>query len=66
MAFEKHPNELGALWLRRGDKGEYLTGEIAGVKVICFPVTAKSEKAPTWRVMKSEPRAPRPMPSDDY
>jgi hypothetical protein len=62
MAYEKDPDELGALWLKSGAKGEYLTGEISGVKVVCLKVTAKSEKSPTWRVLKSKPRdeeAPR-------
>lgn len=56
MAFEKDPDEIGALWLKSGKKGDYMTGEIAGQKVVCFAVTAKSEKSPTWRVMKSKPR----------
>lgn len=56
MAFEKDPDEIGALWLKSGKKGDYMTGEIAGQKVVCFAVTAKSEKYPTWRVMKSKPR----------
>jgi hypothetical protein len=56
MPYEKDPNELGALWLKTGRKGEYLTGEIGGVKVVCFPVEKRSEKSPAWRVLKSKPR----------
>jgi hypothetical protein len=56
MAFERNPEELGALWLKRGAKGEYMTGEINGVGVVCFPVTAKTDKSPTWRVLKSKPK----------
>lgn len=56
MAFEKNPDELGALWEKNGSKGPYLTGEINGVKVVCFPVERKSDKSPAWRVMKSKPR----------
>ena len=57
MAFQKDPNEIGALWLKRGAKGEYLTGTIEGIgAVVCFAVSAKSDKAPTWRVLKSKPR----------
>jgi hypothetical protein len=63
MAFEKDPNEIGALWLKSGAKGDYLTGEIGGQKVVCFAVTAKSEKSPTWRVLKSKPRE-EGMPND--
>jgi hypothetical protein len=56
MPFEKDENELGALWLRTGQKGDYMTGEISGVKVVCFKVKAGNDKAPTWRVLKSKPR----------
>jgi hypothetical protein len=60
MAFEKDPNEIGALWLKSGAKGDYMTGTIdmgAGpVKVVCFAVKASSDKSPAWRVLKSKPR----------
>ena len=53
---EKNPDELGALWVRTGGKGEYMTGEINGVKVVCFPNKSDNPKAPAWRVLKSKPR----------
>lgn len=57
MPYEPDPNELGALWVKSGAKGDYMTGTINGVKVVCFPNTRKSsDKAPDWRVMKSIPR----------
>lgn len=62
MAFEKNPDELGALWLKSGAKGEYMTGEINGVKVVCFSVEKSSEKSPAWRVLKSKPREAQPEP----
>ena len=31
MAYEKNPDELGALWLKSGSKGPYMTGTINGV-----------------------------------
>lgn len=55
MAFEKNPDELGALWLKTGSRGEYMTGTINGVKVVCF-AAKPSEKGPAWRVLKSKPR----------
>lgn len=55
MAYEKNPDELGCLWSRDGAKGEYLTGEINGVRVVCF-LTKPSEKGPKWRVLKAKPR----------
>jgi hypothetical protein len=68
MPFEKDENELGALWLKSGAKGEYMTGEVAGQKVVCFKVKAQSEKSPTWRVLKSKPRedsAPTPITASE-
>jgi hypothetical protein len=56
MPFEKDPNEIGALWLKTSAKGDYLTGEIDGVSVVCFAVKSGSAKAPAWRVLKSRPR----------
>lgn len=56
MAFEKNPDDLGALWSKTGSKGEYLTGEINGVKVVCFRNNSENPKAPAWRVLKSKPR----------
>ena len=56
MAFEKNPDELGALWAKTGAKGDYMTGEINGVKVVCFPVTKGGPNGPAWRVMKSKPK----------
>jgi hypothetical protein len=56
MAYEKDPNELGALWLKTGTKGEYLSGTIDGIgAVVCFKAKP-TEKGPTWRVLKSQPR----------
>ena len=57
MAFEKNPDELGALWIKHGPNSDYMTGEISGVKVVIFPAKKTSEKSPDWRVLKSKPRA---------
>jgi uncharacterized protein (DUF736 family) len=69
MAFEKDPNEIGALWSKTGAKGEYMTGTINGEPVVLFRNTNKrSEKAPDWRVLKSQPRErtqPTTAPSTD-
>lgn len=54
---ERDPNEIGALWSKSGNKGEYLTGTINGERVVCFKVRGGSEKSPTWRVLKSKPRS---------
>jgi len=60
MAFEKNPDELGALWAKTGAKGDYMTGTIGGVNVVCFPAKP-SEKGPAWRVLKSKPREEKDM-----
>ena len=54
--YKKNPDELGALWLKRGGKGEYMTGTIDGVNVFCTPTNSTNQKAPAWRVMKSKPK----------
>lgn len=65
MAFEKDPNEIGALWSKRGGKGEYLSGTIDGIgAVVCFAVKSESPKAPAWRVLRSAPRDDKPKGKD--
>lgn len=60
MPYEKDPNELGALWVKTGAKGEYMTGtvEINGAKVniVCFRNDRASGNQPQWRVLKSVPK----------
>lgn len=61
----KDPNEIGALWSKTSARGEYMTGTINGVKVVCFKNDRKSsEKQPDWRVLKSQPREPKPADDD--
>ena len=64
MAFEKDPNEIGALWEKSGSKGPYMTGMVNGDPVVLFKNGNKKDgsKAPDWRVLKSKPR---PQPADD-
>lgn len=56
MAFQKDENEIGALWRHEGRNGEYFTGTINGVKVVCFAAKKTSDKSPAFRVLKSKPR----------
>lgn len=62
--------ELGALWCRTSHRGDYMTGVIGGVKVVCFRIDKKSDKQPDWRVIKSVPREDRGLPKreapEDY
>jgi uncharacterized protein (DUF736 family) len=54
----KDTNELGALWIKRSSKGEYMTGMVNGVPVVVFRNDRKREgsNAPDWRVLKSKPQ----------
>lgn len=68
----KDENEVGALWSKTGAKGEYLTGTVNGVAVVCFRNDRKTGKQPDWRVLKAKPRdemrretATRPDPNDE-
>jgi len=54
--YVKNPDELGALWVKQGVRGEYMTGTIGGVKVVVFRADKKSDKSPDWRVLKSKPK----------
>ena len=56
MAYDKDPDDLGALWLKTGGKGDYMTGNISGVGVVCFANKSDNPKAPQWRVLKAKPR----------
>lgn len=57
----RDPAEIGALWLKKGQKGDYLSGTIDGVgAVVCFPIRSTNPKAPAYRVLKSQPRDERP------
>lgn len=63
-------DELGALWIKSGSKGEYLTGQINGVAVVAFKNDKKEpgSKQPDWRVLKAvkrEDRAPVTAPDDE-
>ncbi len=62
MAFEKNPDELGALWTKTSSKGTYMTGEIDGVKVVVFAAKKTSDKSPDWRVLKARPRPVEAQP----
>ena len=58
MAETRNPDELGALWVKRGAKGDYMTGTIGGEAVVCFRNDFKEgiEARPDWRVLKSRSR----------
>lgn len=63
-------DELGALWIKTGTKGEYMTGNIAGQAVVLFRNDKKEpgSKQPDWRVLKAvkrEDRAPVTAPEEE-
>jgi hypothetical protein len=61
----KNPDELGALWIKHSDKGEYMTGTVNGVAVVAFRNTRKQGNQPDWRVLKSKPLAGRTRAQSD-
>jgi uncharacterized protein (DUF736 family) len=64
-------NELGALWIKHSDTGEYMTGSITidgkVTPIVCFLNRHKKEaKHPDWRILKSQPRGERsPAPEEN-
>lgn len=57
MPYEKNPDEIGALWIKRSKNGvEFMSGTINGVDVVCFRSKGTSERAPAWNVLRSKPR----------
>lgn len=62
MAYEKDQNEIGALWVKSGTKGDYMTGEVNGVKVVCFSIANPRPNGPAWRVLESQPKPDTPRP----
>ncbi len=73
MSDNRNPDELGALWVKEGAKGAYMTGNINGEKVVVFANGFKEpgDNKPDWRVLKSKPMegqapaAPAPADLDD-
>lgn len=63
--FKKNEDEIGALWMKHGSKGEFMTGTILGQPVVVFDAKSKSPKGPTWRVLKARPREAQPQ-ADDF
>jgi uncharacterized protein (DUF736 family) len=54
---EKNPDEIGAMWMKTGAKGDYMTGTVNGERVVVFRNDKRgNEKAPDWRVLKAKPR----------
>ena len=51
-----NPDELGALWTKVGAKGEYMSGTINGIAVVCFKNDRKTGNQPDWRILKAKKR----------
>lgn len=67
MAYQQNPDEIGALWLKTGRKGKFLSGTVNGQDVLVFKNEHKrSEKAPDYRVLKARPRNAAPEPEMPY
>ena len=65
MGTENKENELGALWVRKGPKGDYMTGTLTingvAVEIVCFLNKFKKEaRHPDWRILRAQPRQEQP------
>ncbi len=60
MAYEKDPNEIGALWRKESNRGEYLTGSIEGVGRVVLFQAKPTERGPAWRVLRAKERDQQP------
>lgn len=68
--FQRHPSEVGALWLRVSEKGnKFMSGTIQGIgAVVVFKNKQAGGKRPDYRVFKSQPKpqtAPDIPPVDE-
>jgi hypothetical protein len=50
--------KFGALWLKQGEKGEYMSGEITvndkKISIVCFKNDKQNEKQPDWDILVAE------------
>jgi uncharacterized protein (DUF736 family) len=54
-------NELGALWLKDGKNGKYMSGKLTTpggeeLNVVVFKNNYKKDNQPDYRILKSEPK----------
>jgi len=49
--------KIGALWLKEGTKGEYMSGELIindqKVPIVAFKRDKRSDREPDWDILKS-------------
>jgi hypothetical protein len=62
--YKKDPDEVGAIWVKQGAQGEYLSLSMNGQYFVAFKNKFKKEaKHPDWVIKKSKPK-PEPRPDD--
>lgn len=62
---KKNDDEIGALWIKQGSKGEFLAGHINDQQILVFPNSyKKNDRHPDYRIIKSRPK-PQQAPADD-
>lgn len=66
MSDEKRDDELGALWIKQGSKGEFMTGSVICTQcnhkedIILFGNQFKTkDNHPAWRILKSRQQGER-------
>ena len=49
--------KIGALWVKKNDRGEFMTGEVEvngeKIKIVVFKNEKLSDKHPDWAILKS-------------
>lgn len=59
---------IGALWIKKGKKGDFFTGKITvdglDIPLVCFKNNYKKEgeNTPDWRIFLSKPRSEEETP----
>lgn len=64
----KRDEEMGALWVKQGARGEFWTGKIGDVPVVVFRNdNKKNPKSPDFRILRARTQdKPAPAPADDF
>ena len=64
--YKKDPDEAGAIWIKEGASGEYLSISIGDERYVAFKNKFKKEaKHPDWIVKRSKPREQPPEPTGE-
>lgn len=65
MEYQKNPDEIGAIWVREGQNGKYMTGKVTvngqEIPIVCFLNSyKKNDNQPDYRILISKPKTDYP------